>query len=404
MQATSAVDQGDWLAEHRWEMDRGESSWLMALAAFDHFQGWAVDGQLSCAEWLMWRTQMARATAYEKLRIARQLRARPTIADAFAAGRLSYSAVRAITRIEDPDPAVDESLVVLAEAGSVADVERMVRYYQLHADQHRPPSDPAGRRGLRVRPGVDGTATVEITLTEVEVEELMAVIDAFVGPEAPQDSDVPLPESGSSSGDSSEGCEAESSREDSTSLMLIDERSWPQRRADAAMEMARVALAHAAEGGAAGADRYLVHVVTTVEGEMELLDGTPIDPATAGRIGCDASRVTHGIDTERQPLFLGRRTREWNTAQRRAIAVRDGGRCRFPGCERRVADVHHHLWWSRGGPTDVSNGYLACARHHTLLHEGYGATGDPNHTLTFTRPDGSVLGYSTTVRRRRPAT
>ncbi|MDQ6784489.1 MAG: 13E12 repeat family protein, partial [Actinomycetota bacterium] len=85
------VDPGEWLVAHRWEMDRGESSWLEALAGFDRDLGWAADGQLSCAEWLMWRTNMARATAFEKVRIARQLRARPAVAEAFADGRLSYS-------------------------------------------------------------------------------------------------------------------------------------------------------------------------------------------------------------------------------------------------------------------------------------------------------------------------
>ena len=65
----SGVDQGEWLVDHRFEMDRGESAWLEQLADFDLGAGWAADGQLSCAEWLMWRARMARATAYEKLRI-----------------------------------------------------------------------------------------------------------------------------------------------------------------------------------------------------------------------------------------------------------------------------------------------------------------------------------------------
>ncbi|MDQ6838095.1 MAG: DUF222 domain-containing protein [Actinomycetota bacterium] len=137
-------------------MDRGESSWLSALAVFDRDQSWAADGQLSCVGWLVWRTAMARATAFEKLRIARQLLARPVVADAFADGRLSYSAVRAITRIDDPDAEVDAALVELAVMGTVVDVERAVRCYQLHAEQHRAPSDAWARRGTHpAGPGRD---------------------------------------------------------------------------------------------------------------------------------------------------------------------------------------------------------------------------------------------------------
>src|ERR1700684_3515940 len=100
-------DTGAWLVAHRDDMDRGEAAWLQALARFDLDQDWYADGQLSCTEWLMLHTKMARATAFEKLRVARQLHRRPLIADAFAQGRLSYSMARVITRIDDPDPDVD---------------------------------------------------------------------------------------------------------------------------------------------------------------------------------------------------------------------------------------------------------------------------------------------------------
>ena len=137
----------------------------------------------------MWRTDMARPTAYDRVRIARQLRRRPTIANAFADGRLSYSAVRAITRIDDPDPDVDAALVDLAEAGTVADVERAVRFYELHADQDRPPPDPERKRGLRIHRHHDGTGTIEITLTDLEIEEVAATLQALLDLGAP-DRDV----------------------------------------------------------------------------------------------------------------------------------------------------------------------------------------------------------------------
>jgi hypothetical protein len=175
-----SADLGGWLVAHLLEMERGELAWLEALAEFDYHQGWLADGQLTCIDWLMWRARMGRATAYAKLRIAHELRRRPAVRAAFADGRLSYSAVRVITRLERPDPGVDAALIDVAAAGSIADLERVVRSYQLYADQDRPPADPTRRRGLRIRAGLDGTSTVEIVLETSEAEELAAAIGAFL--------------------------------------------------------------------------------------------------------------------------------------------------------------------------------------------------------------------------------
>ncbi len=391
-----AEDRGAWLVEHRWAMDRGESSWLAALGEFDAGQGWAADRQLSGAAWLMWRTGMARPTAYEKLRTAGQLRRRPIVAAAFADGRLSYSAVRAVTRMDDPDPDVDVALVGLAEAGTIADVERAVRFYQLHADQHRPPPDPERRRGLRICRHGDGTTTIEVTLTDLEAEEVAAALQAYLDLSAPPPSpapagtsDAPGTSGESPTGDNSdptgETGEAAEGREESPtgdrSARTGGGVDWPARRADAFVDLARSALAHAGQGHAMGADRYLVHLVHR---STELVDGTPIDDLTAARVACDASKVD-----------FGRKTRVWSTPQRRAILVRDRGICRFPGCEHRITDIHHLLPWSEGGPTEVANGLLVCGRHHTHLHRGFRAEGDTNHTVTFHRPDGTILGTTT---------
>jgi hypothetical protein len=83
------TDDGEWLVVQRGVLDRGEAEWLERLARFDREGLWAADGQLSCVSWLVWRTNLARSTAFEKLRVARELERRPLVAEAFRQGRLS---------------------------------------------------------------------------------------------------------------------------------------------------------------------------------------------------------------------------------------------------------------------------------------------------------------------------
>ncbi len=186
----------------------------------------------------------------------------------------------------------------------------------------------------------------------------------------------------------------QSSAEDSpTGLAPIDDTPWTAKKADAFMDLVRTALEHADGGRAAGDDRYLVHVVTRLDRTgISLLDGTPLHPGDAGMLTCDASTVTHTVTDEGEPLNLGRKTHDWNTAQRRAISVRDGGHCRFVGCPHTHHDIHHMHPWEAGGATDIDNGFSACPRHHHLLHRGYGAEGKPNGEMRFYRPDGTYLG------------
>ena len=47
------MDLGGWLVEQRFALDRAEARWLERLAEFDREGLWALDGQLSCINWLM---------------------------------------------------------------------------------------------------------------------------------------------------------------------------------------------------------------------------------------------------------------------------------------------------------------------------------------------------------------
>jgi Domain of unknown function (DUF222) len=394
----TTAERGEWLVAVLAEAEAAQAEWLLALADFDAAQGWALDGQLSCADWLIWRARMSRSTAYEKLQVARALRRRSVLREAFTSGRISYSATRAMARMDCPDEAVDEALVAVAESGTVRDVERVVAAYLRLEEQERRPRDLSQLRGVAVRPHYDGLATIEITLEEVEVADFMAALEALMELHDPApDVDGPEDEAGSPANRNTADDLVQSARAD---WREVRTPTWQELRADAFMEMMRTAIKHADSGQATGEDRFLVHVVSSGDG-MKLLDGTVLDQATAARLSCDSSSTRLLLGPDWEPLAMGRKTRDWTTAQRRAVMIRDGGECRFPGCGHYRVDVHHHIPWEHDGETNVANGYCACPRHHSLIHAGWTVTGDPNSELVFHRPDGSVLGISRPRLRRR---
>ena len=89
----------DDLCELAAHIDAAMFRWLELLHEFDECQGWAGEGIKSCAHWLNWKCGLGLGAARERLRVAHALPALLQTSAAFREGRLSYSKVRAITRV-----------------------------------------------------------------------------------------------------------------------------------------------------------------------------------------------------------------------------------------------------------------------------------------------------------------
>ncbi|MDX1384850.1 MAG: DUF222 domain-containing protein, partial [Thermoanaerobaculia bacterium] len=96
---------------------------LCLIREFDEVEGWA--GFASCAAWLSWRLGLAPGAAREKVRVARALAELPRISRAMERGEVSYSKVRALTRVATPEN--EEELLLFARSGTASHVERLVR-------------------------------------------------------------------------------------------------------------------------------------------------------------------------------------------------------------------------------------------------------------------------------------
>src|SRR4051794_16259938 len=109
------------------------ASWLRLVAEFDQRGGWHGVGIRSCAEWLAWQCGLGPGAAREHVRVARALRSLPSIEDAFAAGRLSYSKVRALTRIAEPD--CEAALLEFALSATASQTEQFCRKWRRTEDE-----------------------------------------------------------------------------------------------------------------------------------------------------------------------------------------------------------------------------------------------------------------------------
>lgn len=84
------------------QLAAAECRWLQLVGEFDRRESWGQWGCRSCAHWLSWQCGLALPAAREAVRVASALPRLPAITAAFAEGRLSYSKVRALTRVATP--------------------------------------------------------------------------------------------------------------------------------------------------------------------------------------------------------------------------------------------------------------------------------------------------------------
>ena len=352
---------------------------LVLLREYDECEGWAQPGLRSCAHWLNWKCSINLGTAREKVRVAHALKDLPRISDAFREGRLSYSKVRAMTRVATPEN--EDYLMRIAKHGTAAHVDRLVGLYrqvkrtealEQEIRQHE-------LRKMSLYQLDNDCFVIRGRLTPEQGALVKKALEAVMDEDYQEQKNVPA------------GTPADEKN---------PQPPWgPSRRADALVRIAEAYLSDKAKQSNGG-DRYLVHVHTDVEtlradgtgAEAELEDCGHICAETSRRLSCDAG-VVHWLEhADGEPLSVGRKTRTIPPAIRRALKRRDGG-CRFPGCTcTRFVDAHHIRHWADGGETSMDNLTLLCRHHHRLVHEGgFSVAMDAAGQVRFTKPGGQAL-------------
>ena len=360
-------DLGDKIAILSAHIQAATCRLLLLIAEMDRREAWADLGFISCAHWLSWRTNEQQGTAREKVRVARKLVDCPLVQEAFSQGRLSYSKVRAITRIVTPEN--ESTLLEWALDGSTSQLERIIRTYR----RAKPAEQELAQR-----------QNDERFLSYHYDEDNMLVLKGRLPPEV--------------------GALMVKALQVASEELCDDNGAEPdQRLCDAMGEVAGAALDRglADRAGKARPKNYqvLVHVDEDVlqesdsPGRCEVEGGVGISPETARRLCCDNPVLEMPVENFNGAFQLKRSSRRASAPLERAVKVRDEGVCQFPGCEsRRFLHMHHVQHWAHGGPTDLDNLALLCSTHHRAVHEGgYSLNKTDEGELCFHSPDGQRL-------------
>jgi len=449
------VDQlADDIAVLAARIDAATHQLLTYIRQFDEAKGWARQGAKSCAHWLSWRVGIDLPAAREKVRAARALGGLAKIDAALERGELSYSKVRALTRVADER---NEALLLdMAKGATGAQLCKVVRSFRKVQQPERCDDE---RRYVRKRHiPADGMVRVEMKLHPDEAERVwqalretklalgrqmdatavaspkpnmadaaMAMAEAQLatfddGAQRGDDAgDGPGADGSGSDGSSPDGSLRDGSGSDGSSPdgSSRDGSSRDGFGADCCSPGGFSRDGSGADGSSpdgSGADgsspdgssrrgrrrpvaerrQLLVHLSEDrlARGELgaELQDGTPLVGETFLRLACDAGLVVAKTDSRGDVLDVGRASRTVTAAISKGLLIRDR-HCRWPGCTHSAfVEAHHVRHWAQGGETSLDNTMLLCHSHHQLAHEGgFRVERGPGGTLVFYDPQGRII-------------
>jgi hypothetical protein len=331
-------------------------------------------GARDAGAWLAHETQLDRGPVRRDLELATVLAERSRVDAALVSGAMNLAQARVCADVlaELPDgldgalvDAVEEQLVVLARDWPPRELKVLGRKIleaidPEAADLHeaRKLADEERRAwlstSLTVKRRGDGMTRIITDQPDAIANRLLTYLDAFTSPRHQSASGSGEPPV--SSPDARGPMHVQRGHALAGLLELLDPDKLPAHGGDASALIVTIGLDELRSELAAG----------TVIGH----DVDRISAGEARRLACTADLIPAVLGSDSEVLDLGRTSRLFSRAQRKALRIRDQ-RCRAEGCNVPVAwtEAHHKDPWARGAPTDLDNGISLCGFHHHRCHD-----------------------------------
>jgi hypothetical protein len=418
-------------------------------------------GCRTAAHWLAWKCGIDVRTAREQVRVARALRGLPVTAAEFAAGRLSYSKVRAITR--SACPATEADLVQMAEHATAGHVERIARGVRRVAMLEQvSAAERHARRSLRWWWDDDGSLVLTARLPPESGAAVLAVLEPIAAELARTEqitdsslisasdplaaSDTPTSERPGGDGFAGELADVLAHDDAPASTPATDHAPaagdaladgpiasphidhslhephddvpdemvdtspplapwWKHPAADPFAQRHADALVEAMHRLAHGRGGVRAEIRAVVDVELLGHDGPGrchlLDGPALDHDTLELLRcdatVTALLEAEGAIVASGPRLPAIPTATRRAVLTRDMG-CVFPDCPGTHVQLHHVHVRAHNGAHTATNLVALCGYHHRRLHrEGWTVVHDGRGRVRFVLPDGRVVRHDLAV-------
>lgn len=294
------------VAKRRAALDREE---LQLIREAIRLALWRHVGMASIREYLERECGYGPHVASERVRVAEALDSMPALEHALGEGELSYSALRAITRIATNR--TERAWIAACRGKNQREIEELLAEREV-GDPPGAPRKPELRAKDRVYRGITPAteAAIEIARHELQ-EELGERLD------------------------------------DNQLLALLAARfRGGSPRKKAATQVAVTVCPACQVGRQLAGNRQVA-----------------LRPEELARVFCDAQRIdVNGKERSVQDV---------TPALRAKVMLRDHGRCRVPGCRAAAnIEVHHIVPWAIGGAHAMENLIALCDGHHTAHHRG----------------------------------
>jgi hypothetical protein len=347
------------LAKRRAGLDFDEGLWLLAAL---RCRAHAQLGYGSHAEYAERLFGYSPRLTSEKLRVAEALEDLPDLAGELREGKLSFSAVRELTRVATRS--TERAWLEAARDKTVREVEQLV-------SGHRPGSRPDDL--------ADSAAKRHVLRFEVSGETLAVFRDALA--RVRRDAGGPIDE-------------------DAALLLLAREAlGGPREEGRASYQVALTVCERCLRGQQLGKGELFdvaPEVVAMAACDCQFVgdarSGAHVGPSTSAQAASDANRggVTRAGTDQRR----ARAKQDIPPSVRTRVRRRDNGRCVVWGCRHAVfVDVHHLNPRSEGGTHDPENLVTLCTAHHRACHDGaIVIAGTPSIGLRFEHADGTPYG------------